>query len=205
MLLLSFVFGCYLKTPQKMEHPMMVLHNDVTKAVEISGDAEMADWVEFEDDYIVRHVPDDSLAHHDRFRVETTVTSHPMSFEMVRHRTSGVVMVTSNHVMAIQKILQQEAELIASSSVYETVKNLFAAAPAKTVVVRKPEQLQQATSTIDPQSFSSPNIEYGVDGIVLEMIVINDIGQVQRWLFDLPWKGTAQFIASNLASVERTK
>ena len=124
-----------------------------------------------------------------------------MSFVLVRHRSSGEVVVTSSSAAGIRSVLQREAGLVASDKVYDTVKELYADAPAMTRVLSGPADV---AGQVDPEvqaSVPEPSIEHGVDGIRVEMAVIDDRRRLQVWAFDLPWQGEAKVTRKTLATV----
>ncbi|MBN2801241.1 MAG: hypothetical protein JXX28_19025 [Deltaproteobacteria bacterium] len=94
-------------SPQDLTMNTPITHAELSAAVALTGDPELASWVEDEDLYMLRDVPEIALAQGQLARVAVLDASIPLSFLVARLAEGGVVVTTGSPAGVFAVIREQ--------------------------------------------------------------------------------------------------
>lgn len=176
----------------------MPTHEEVLRAVRETGDVELADWVQAPEDYSLRPVDIEGVVTHDVFRVMPKHLSHPMSF-YVAARPGGGAVVTSGNAAGVGELVRSEPGLLQGPKAAARLLELWCDSADACTLVEDGATLAGLPAELSLQVLPSL-VERAGSGWRVQMHVLDDAGQLQRWRLDVPAEGSPTATRDTLAT-----
>lgn len=176
----------------------MPSHTQVTKAVNATGDLELASWVESPDSYVMQPVAMSELGNYQLFRVMPDEVSHPMSFLIAVHSNSGHAMVTTSNADAVAVLLAAEPRLAQSTELPRRVYQLIREESRRQLLLRGPEDVPESLRSQN-LPIVAPEAVRNDQGWLVRLSVLDGAGMLEHWTVTLPVEGKASFERKTVA------
>ncbi|MDP2307753.1 MAG: hypothetical protein Q8P18_17140 [Pseudomonadota bacterium] len=176
----------------------MPTHDEVLRAVQEAGDVELLDWVQAPGDYTLRRVDFEGLTGHRVFRVMPKSLSHPLAF-YVAEGADGRAVVTSGHVAGVAELVRSEPGLLRGPGGAARLLELWCDTADACTLVEDGSSLTGVSADLSLQVLPAL-VEPAGTGWRVQMHVLDDAGQLQRWRLDVPAAGNATASRDTLAT-----